>query len=954
MSLLFLRAQSPLGCFSGMRDTDLHRLDQVFRLNSRRLHIISSISLMAMLACTPKVDPVELLARAQTALASGDIIAAEIDTRAMLADSPEDSSGRLLLGRIYLLKGDPEAAQREFERSSRTSTSEEAAVWLVRAMVDSGDEEEFIEGWRGGNYVAIEADSDFQATVARALLILGEEAAGREALARAIAFAPTPSDYLSIMEATVAATIDEEPERAKSVLQALTKRSPRNAEAWNLLGELAVVEKDFSNAETYLRQAVEKNPVRFSYQVRLAELLVRQDKKVEAETKLVRLRRVAPRSRVVNLLSGQLSYGNGNYSDAVDFLNQVLAIEPRDVIALRLIAASYFQLDQLVAARRSFEQLTGLLPDDSDLKLELAKLLLQLGELGAAEKEVKAALALSPENRLAQELYANVMARQGRHRESAQAYASLAIANPQSTGLKVALGAQEFLSGDTGLGIERIQTAVSSEPNNALAQRTLIEALIASGDVSGAVGAAEQYIQLEPESVNAKLLLGRALTQKRDLSRAGALFEQVLEGDSGNREAAGGLAAVAVLRDDTDAAQDAYRESLLHYPGDLFASMNLAFLQSQAGQFREMQDTLEKSIEANPEAVRPRLALAHYFLSNREAEKAINTLLTVESAAAQYPRIAMVLAGAYLITGNQSAAASQVNRLIKLQPEDPNALILAARVAAVDRQFDSALEYIESAKGFAPEDIELRKLHAEVLAMAGYLEESIEEFEALPSEHQLLANSRLFRGRLALANKNFNKAIEELEAFQVLNPSSMGAGLLATASWSLGEREQAIETLEAWLTKEPDDVATLEQLASRQLQLEANIDAIKSYKRLAEIQDNNIIALNNLAWLLRKTSPEEALGYIEMADSLYPQSSQIKDTYAMVEFELGKYERALALNEKALIGAGNSADSVRLNRVQILEATGQKQEAETLLRGLSESSNETISARAKAILTESY
>ncbi|MEO0438968.1 MAG: tetratricopeptide repeat protein [Pseudomonadota bacterium] len=291
---------------------------------------------------------------------------------------------------------------------------------------------------------------------------------------------------------------------------------------------------------------------------------------------------------------------------------------------------------------------------------------------------------------------------------------------------------------------------------------------------------------------------------------------------------------------------------------------------------------------------------------------------------------------------------------MKLQPEDPRVLILAARVAAVDRQFDSSLDYIETAREFAPEYIELRKVHAEVLAMAGYLQESINEFEALPEEHKLLANSRLFRGRLALANGNFDKAVEELTAFQALTPSSMGAGLLAMANWSLGLRQQAIDTLETWLVKEPNDAATLEQLAGRQLQLDAHADAVKSYKRLAEIQGNNIIALNNLAWLLRKTSTEEALGYIEKADSLFPQNSQIKDTYAMVEFELGKYDRALALNEKALAGAGEYSDAVRLNRVDILEAVGQSEEAKSVLRALSESSNEVISANAQERLKASY
>jgi tetratricopeptide (TPR) repeat protein len=110
-----------------------------------------------------------------------------------------------------------------------------------------------------------------------------------------------------------------------------------------------------------------------------------------------------------------------------------------------------------------------------------------------------------------------------------------------------------------------------------------------------------------------------------------------------------------------------------------------------------------------------------------------------------------------------------------------------------------------------------------------------------------------------------------------------------------------------------------------------------------------VLVLNNLAWLKRKDETDTALEYIRRADELAPDSAQVKDTYAMVEYERGDYRRALALNSKALEDVPGNPD-ISFNRAQILLASGERESAIALLRDLVAGPAFASQGEAKALL----
>ena len=64
---------------------------------------------------------------------------------------------------------------------------------------------------------------------------------------------------------------------------------------------------------------------------------------------------------------------DGKYDRAIVTLNEILALEPRDVLALKRLGSAYFSLGQKKRAKESWERALVLQPNDATLKKFIAR-----------------------------------------------------------------------------------------------------------------------------------------------------------------------------------------------------------------------------------------------------------------------------------------------------------------------------------------------------------------------------------------------------------------------------------------------------------------------------------------------------------------------------------------------------------------------------------------------------
>ena len=112
-----------------------------------------------------------------------------------------------------------------------------------------------------------------------------------------------------------------------------------------------------------------------------------------------------------------------------------------------------------------------------------------------------------------------------------------------------------------------------------------------------------------------------------------------------------------------------------------------------------------------------------------------------------------------------------------------------------------------------------------------------------------------------------------------------------------------------------------------------------------------MIALNNLAWLLKDSDPSEALKYAGEARAAAPNSPDLMDTEALVLLSKGEASKAEATINRALDKAPGNP-TFTYHKAMILETSGRGDEAQALLVRLLRSDQKFAERDAAQLMLE--
>jgi len=109
--------------------------------------------------------------------------------------------------------------------------------------------------------------------------------------------------------------------------------------------------------------------------------------------------------------------------------------------------------------------------------------------------------------------------------------------------------------------------------------------------------------------------------------------------------------------------------------------------------------------------------------------------------------------------------------------------------------------------------------------------------------------------------------------------------------------------------------------------------ASAQYQAVVALDPNNVIALNNLAWIGGELGDPKAMSHAERAAKLAPNNAAVLDTYGMLLVKQGDATKGLEVLARATKMAPNRYD-LRLNYARALERAGQKDSARKELEAL--------------------
>jgi tetratricopeptide (TPR) repeat protein len=164
---------------------------------------------------------------------------------------------------------------------------------------------------------------------------------------------------------------------------------------------------------------------------------------------------------------------------------------------------------------------------------------------------------------------------------------------------------------------------------------------------------------------------------------------------------------------------------------------------------------------------------------------------------------------------------------------------------------------------------------------------------AAPQDITLVLTALARQQRFAEAFDLWPKAAESL-------PPESAGGLSVALLRSMSPTDEQVKRVEDWLKaairQHPDKVVLRMHLADM-YDLRGRYDeALTEYRTVLDKEPNNVVALNNLAWLLAHRSGEEAkaLPLIETAVQGQGRRADLLDTRGVVLLKLGRTDAALA------------------------------------------------------------
>jgi tetratricopeptide (TPR) repeat protein len=325
---------------------------------------------------------------------------------------------------------------------------------------------------------------------------------------------------------------------------------------------------------------------------------------------------------------------------------------------------------------------------------------------------------------------------------------------------------------------------------------------------------------------------------------------------------------------------------------------------------------------------RARVLAAHRNKALRN--RAITLLEDVDKRGGLAADDTFLLAQLYESEGVWPKAREQYRNLVTSYKDQPTYLIFYARGLLAQREFGEAqrcverLEQLEKSRRLDPGSLGAVELKVRLLDGQGEMDKAIEALRAhaerkgaAPETALALAAYLARKGRAAEALDLCAKAWATCPAEVV---ASTSVAVLRAGQPTPDQCRRVGDWLTAAIKKEPRSLELLLQLADLR-DLEGRLpDSEALYRQVLDRQPKNVVALNNLAWLLAQ-KPErgsEALPLIDRAIETAGPAAELLDTRSTVYLALGRGDRAVADLEAATLDAPTATRYFHLARAHKL------------------------------------
>lgn len=576
----------------------------------------------------------------------------------------------------------------------------------------------------------------------------------------------------------------------------------------------------------------------------------------------------APDNAEARFLLGKALLESRDAVGAETELRKALGLKYPQDQALPLLANALLAQGQAKKLIDEFGKST--LPDASSnagFQTALASAHAQLGQAGASQAALKAALDSDPAYVPAKILQAREMAGQKDYDGALALTEAVLTQSPKNAeAWKLKGDLLRYIKNQPEQALQAYRKAVEAKPDFLAGQAAVVTLLMQDNKLDEATQQVEQQAKLFPNHPQTKYFQAQLAYQKKDFKTAREMVQQVLRSFPNNPQ---GLQLAGAI------------ELQLNSP-----------LQAEA--------YLSKALQAAPDLALARRLLTVMYLRSGQPAKALATLTPGLSRDYVDPQLYAVAGEVYLQNNDLKKAEEYFQKANQQDPKNARNRTALALTHMISGQADSALgelQNIASSDAGVTADMALISAHLRRQEFDKALK-AIDGLEKKQADKPLAAN---LRGRVLLARRDVPGARKSFERALQIDPLYFPA-VASLAALDLADKkpDDAKKRFDAVLAKDPKNAQALLALA----ELAARTGAAKD--EIAKLIGNAISAnpqdvaprLLLIDFHLRNKDVKQATSAAQDAVAALPDNPQLLDALGRTQQAAGETNQAIATYNK--------------------------------------------------------
>jgi len=894
--------------------------------------IIIALSLTST-SCSQQRSAEEYIQNGQAYFDKKEWKSAIIEFKNAVKQAPENSKARALLGKTYVETFNALSAIKELNRAKDLGYDEKEIVMpLGRAYLQNRGHQKIIDEVIVDDRYTSVLKANIFALRAIAYLALGDRVAARKALDRASKNDSTATD-VRLAWATYEMQ-NGDVEAQKGWLKPLLKREGGVAAAWSQMGEIENSANNLEAADKAYTRSIEiRQAVHYDY-ARRALVRAGLGNYDGAQADVDSLKNAGANWPIVGHIEGVLAFQNSNLDLARGHFKNVLSKTPDYSPSQYMLALVYFNSRDFLSAATLLEKYTAANPDQVRSNLLYASTLIQLNRIDKALTVLDKVNNQQPDNYRVLSLLGNAYLRQRQPDKAIEVLRKAVALEPDQSGSRLQLGVSLLGNKATiAEGQKELISALKLNPNLLQAELALFQSYLIEKRFSDARKIASGLNQKRADSSQGANLIALTFLAEEQKNKAVNLLQETLKHFPADFLTSHNLARIHLQDSGFTEAKSLYEAVLEKESSNLQTLNQLALIAARQGDQEQMMLRLNQARERNPEQLSPKITLASQYLRQNKANQAVQVLNDVQPDQQKLPAYKLLMAQAKIAVKEHQHAIRLLKSLVAENPKIPSAHFLLAQGYSLDRKPRKIRESLLNALKLLPDHLMANIMLSRLDLFEGKFDEFKRRVNYLNQTYPENADVQFLKAKVASGDRNFDGAIDTLASLMEQTPHSDVIVDLSRNQWQTGDKKSAISGLELWTQEHGDDSRALTLLAQFYLADNRSDDAKLAYGKLAKQTKNNPVVLNNLAWLLKESNPEQGIVYASQALEIDSESAFIQDTLAMLYLETGENAKALNLSRRAANAMPDFAD-IQLNYVKVLVANDRRTKAKEILNGL--------------------